>query len=339
MVEAYKEGNLRKLHRLQYEAVMSFEFRAYSVRKVCSNNGRKTPGVDNILWNSPGLKFKAISELRLVVLHPKKYKPKLIKRVWIPKPGSGELRPLGIPTMVDRAAQTLISLVLDPVVEEISDRYSYGFRKHKSAHDAITRVRFLLDKRSSAKFVLDVDIKNCFDDISHKFIMKELDPILCGIGKTFIKSWLEAGIIEKGVITYPKTGTPQGGVISPILCNLCLNGVDNVVRPNKPKYDSTEYKALSGCWSVRYADDILLFARTKTKIIDDYLPKLKKFLKARGLKMSKQKSKIINLKVEELSYLGWTFKLVARNLKYNKTSLNEFVLLTNLQLKVLDELS
>jgi RNA-directed DNA polymerase len=94
---------------------------------------------------------------------------------------------LGIPTVVDRAAQTLISLVLDPVVEEISDRYSYGFRKFKSAHDAVTRVRFLLDKRTSAKFVLDVDIENCFDNISHEFIMKELNPLLCGIGKTFIK--------------------------------------------------------------------------------------------------------------------------------------------------------
>jgi retron-type reverse transcriptase len=77
--------------------------------------------------------------------------------------------------------------------------------------------------------------------------MKELDPILCGIGKTFIESWLKAGIVDKGVITYPKAGTPQGGAISPILCNLCLNGVDNVVRPNNPKYDSVEYKALSGC--------------------------------------------------------------------------------------------
>jgi RNA-directed DNA polymerase len=90
--------------------------------------------------------------------------------------------------MIDRATQTLISLVLDPVVEEISDRYSYGFRKYKSAHDAITRVRFLLDKKSSAKFVLDVDIKKCFDNISHEFIMKELDPLLFSIGKIFIKN-------------------------------------------------------------------------------------------------------------------------------------------------------
>jgi RNA-directed DNA polymerase len=163
--------------------------------------------------------------------------------------------------------------------------------------------------------------------------MKELNPLLCGIGKTFIKGWLKAGIIEKGVITYPKAGTPQGGVISPILCNLTLNGVDNVVRPDNPKYDSKEYKALSGCWSVRYADDILLFARTETKITNEYLPKLKQFLKVRGLKISKQKSKIINLKVESLSYLGWTFKLVARNLKYNKTGVNEFVLLTEPSLK------
>jgi len=88
--------------------------------------------------------------------------------------------------MIDRATQTLVSLVLDPVVEEISDRYSYGFRKHKSAHDAVSRVRFLIDKSKSSKFILDVDIKNCFDTISHEFIIKELDPLLCGVGKTFI---------------------------------------------------------------------------------------------------------------------------------------------------------
>lgn len=328
MVEAYKEGNFRKLHKLQYKALMSFEFRAYSVRKTSSNEGSKTPGIDEILWNSPGRKFKAIEELRQVTNQPKRYKPNLVKRVWIPKPNSNKTRPLGIPTMIDRATQTLVSLVLDPVVEEISDRYSYGFRKYKSAHDAVNRVRFLTDKSKSAKFVLDVDIENCFDDLSHKFIMKELDSLLCGVGKTFIKGWLKAGIVDKGIITQPKSGTPQGGVISPILCNLCLNGVDEIVRPNNPKHNTREYKALTGCWSVRYADNILLFSRTETQIVEEYLPKLKKFLKARGLTISKQKSKIINLEKEELKYLGWTFRLVDRNLKYNKTGLNTSVLLT-----------
>jgi RNA-directed DNA polymerase len=89
--------------------------------------------------------------------------------------------------MRDRATQTLISLLLDPIVEEVSDRYSYGFRKYRSTHDAVKRVRFLLDKRKSPKFVLDVDIEQCFDNLSHEFIMKELDPLLCGIGKSFIK--------------------------------------------------------------------------------------------------------------------------------------------------------
>jgi RNA-directed DNA polymerase len=89
--------------------------------------------------------------------------------------------------MIDRAAQTLVSLLLDPAVEEVSDRYSYGFRKYRSAHDAVCRVRSLLHRKDSAKFVLDVDIKQCFDNLSHEFIMKELDPLLCKFGKTFIK--------------------------------------------------------------------------------------------------------------------------------------------------------
>jgi RNA-directed DNA polymerase len=182
------------------------------------------------------------------MLHPKKYKPGLVKRVWIPKPNSNKLRPLGLPIITDRALQTLVALVLDPVVEEISDKYSYGFRKFRSAIDAISRVRFLSDKIYSPKFILDVDIANCFDTLSHDFINKKLEPILCSMGKGFIKKWLKAGIVEKGVITYPKAGTPQGGAISPLLCNLCLNGIDEIVRPNMPQnMNSKEYKALKGC--------------------------------------------------------------------------------------------
>jgi RNA-directed DNA polymerase len=234
IVEAYKEGNLTKLHSIQYKSMMSFEFRAYATRKVTTNEGRNTPGVDKILWNNPRLKFKAISILRLVMTHPKKYKPNLIKRVWIPKPDSDKLRPLGIPTMIDKATQTLISLVLDPVAEELSDKYSYGLRKNKSAHDAVARVRYLSDKWYSPIWVLDLDIKNCFDTLSHDFIIQTIKPILPKISKSFIEKWLKAGIIEKNVITYPKAGTPQGSVISPILCNLCLNGIDEIIRPGMP---------------------------------------------------------------------------------------------------------
>jgi RNA-directed DNA polymerase len=123
----------------------------------------------------------------LKVLHFKKYKPNLIKRIRIPKQDSDKLRPLGIPTMLDRALQVLIVLSIDPIVEEISDRHSYGFRKHRSAHDAVNRVRSLLDKQTSPKYILDVDIENCFDTISHDFILNELKFILCSPGRTFIK--------------------------------------------------------------------------------------------------------------------------------------------------------
>jgi RNA-directed DNA polymerase len=119
---------------------MSFEGRAYAVRKVTSNDGKKTPGVDNKIWKGTTAKTKAISELRKVVISPKSYKPQNIRKVLIPKPNSNEQRPLGIPTMLDRALQTLIVLALDPIVEERSDKYSYGSRKHRSTHDAIHRL-------------------------------------------------------------------------------------------------------------------------------------------------------------------------------------------------------
>jgi len=99
-------------------------------------------------------------------------------------------------------------------------------RSTKGAHDAVSRFRFLSDKPYSSEWVLNVDIENCFDTLSHDFINKELEPILFVIGRSFVKEWLRAGIVEKGAITYPKTGTPQGGPTSPILSNLCLNGVD-----------------------------------------------------------------------------------------------------------------
>jgi RNA-directed DNA polymerase len=187
VVVAYKEGNLSKVRKLQYQLIMSFEARALAVRRVTSSDGRNTPGIDLIIWNNPRHKFKAIAKLRLKVLHFKKYKPNLIKRIRIPKQDSDKLRPLGIPTMLDRALQALIVLSIDPIVEEISDRHSYGFRKHRSAHDAVNRVRSLLDKRTSPKYILDVDIENCFDTISHDFILNELKFILCSPGRTLIK--------------------------------------------------------------------------------------------------------------------------------------------------------
>jgi RNA-directed DNA polymerase len=156
------------------------------------------------------------------------------------------MRPLGISTIRDRALQALVLLAFDPIIEEKSDPFSYGARKFRSPHDAINRLRSILNKPNSPKFVLDVDIEKCFDNLSHEFIESEIEPILCTVGKNYIKKWLKAGIVDAGVITYPTKGVPQGGVISPALCNMSLNGVDKIVRPNLPKVGDKGYRKLKG---------------------------------------------------------------------------------------------
>jgi RNA-directed DNA polymerase len=306
---------------------MSFEGRAYAVRKVTSNDGKKTPGVDNKIWKGTTAKTKAISELRKVVISPKSYKPQNIRKVLIPKPNSNEQRPLGIPTMLDRALQTLIVLALDPIVEERSDKYSYGSRKHRSTHDAIHRLFQLLSRADAPKWILDVDISKCFDNISHDFVNKEIKQISCGIGKTFIKRWLKAGIVFKGSTYYPEKGIPQAGVVSPMLCNLVLNGIDELIRPGQPKHGTQKHKELACCWAVRYVDDIIITGPTEDKLRNYYLPKLNEFLKERGLEISESKSRIINFKSESFEYLGWKFELRERDLRYNKVSSNKLVLI------------
>jgi RNA-directed DNA polymerase len=142
-----------------------------------------------------------------------------VRRTWIPKDQSDDLRPLGIPNMIDRGLQALTLLCLDPVAEEISDTYSYGFRKYRSTGNAIQRIRTLLDKTNGPKYIWDVDIEKCFDKISHEFLEKEIESMIRPRSCEHIKKWLKAPIIEKGIKIFPRKGTPQGAVISPLPCN------------------------------------------------------------------------------------------------------------------------
>lgn len=327
MVVVYHKGDFRRMHELQYQLLGSFEGRALSVKRVTSNKGGTTAGVDRLLWLTPHAKFQAIHELKEVVhTANSSYQANNIKRVWISKPNSTELRPLGIPTILDRTAQMLVLLAFDPIIEEISDRYSYGARLHRSPHDALLRLRQIINKPTSPKWVWDVDISKCFDNISHEFIESKIDPILCNTGKTLIKKWIKAGIVEKGAITYPSAGTPQGGVISPLLCNMTLNGIDELIRPDYPRIGTKMYKQLSGCWSIRFVDDIVMTSPNEIKIRNEYQPMLKEFLEVRGLQISNDKSKIINLEEDALEYLGWNLQF-HRRLGKNLPSKNKSVLI------------
>lgn len=241
LVVAYKNNDQKLLFFLQEKLMMSFEGRALAVRRIVSNDGKKTPGFDKIIWNSPSAKFQAISQLREILTQKSGYyQAGPVCRTWIPKEQSDELRPLGIPNMIDRGLQALVLLCLDPIVEEMSDTYSFGFRKYRSTGNAIQRIRTILDKPNGPKWIWDVDIKNCFDKISHDFLVKEIDPITCPKAKEYVVKWFKAPIISKGVKTFPSEGTPQGGILSPLLCNIALNGLENAVRDGLPSPNSSE---------------------------------------------------------------------------------------------------
>jgi RNA-directed DNA polymerase len=322
MVVAYMHNDTVEYFRIQNKLMLSWKARALAVRNVTSKTGSKTPGVDNVVWLTHEQKYAAIDLLKQSLLAKEStYKVGLVKRVWIPKPNSSELRPLGIPTLLDRALQTLVMFALDPIVEHISDLYSFGSRKYKGTWDAMTRIRTLLDKKHSPRFIWDADISDCFGQISHEFLMNEVTKILYPSGSKLVYKWLKAGIIEKGVITFPKKGTPQGGVISPILCNITLNKLENVIRKGNLKHsNSSKLSNLRNVWVVRYVDDFVVTSPCENKLRNDIIPAVHKFLLRRGLTISESKSKIIDLNKDSLHFLGWEISIKNRKTYLNNQS-------------------
>jgi len=321
IVVAYREKDSEKLIKLQTQLMNSFEGRASAVRKTTSTSGAKTAGIDKVLLIKSIDKWDAISKLRDYLQKPNTYKAKLVKRVMIPKP-NGKERPLGIPVIMDRAMQNLVVLALDPIVEETSDLHSYGFRKFRNTGLAMTRIRHILDKSSLPRYIWDADIKGCFDNISYRAINNALKDKLCPEGINLINKWLNCGIIHKGKTTYPVKGVPQGGVISPVLMNLVLNGLEERVRGKNVSINKStsqkEFNALAGTWIVRYADDFIVTHHNKEELNNIIIPKISKFLLNKGLRINEEKSNVIDLYENSFDFLGWTVTTPKRNWKLNK---------------------
>lgn len=336
----------REVAEEQERLANSLIFRICAIDKLSSSMGSKTPGVDGIALinkeDNVKLYLDLIEKLRKYTQKPIVYKAKPIRRVWIPK-ANGKLRPLGIPTLEDRALQHLINLVLEPLVEITSDEHSYGFRPYRSAKHAVAYLRSqlktldmnkIIRNTSSSnvdnemyallperKVILDADIKGLFDNISHDWLLTNLflSPKLLPI----IKEWLTSGAMDKQIYQETTTGTPQGGIISPTLANFTLNGLEkevmasiNPLTKNKEKRitvtlkDGTKTRIATSISYVRYADDFVILARSK-HIINNYVqPKVNEFLLERGLSLSKEKTKIFRLtdKNTQLDYLGYTLK-------------------------------
>jgi RNA-directed DNA polymerase len=246
--KAARRDNVRAVRRLQQLVMQSHAARLLAVRRVTQDNqGKKTAGVDGVASVAPQERL-----LLTVQIHPKHWrKPFPTRRVWIPKPGKPEKRPLGIPTMRDRACQALAKQALEPEWEARFEPNSYGFRPGRSGHDAIGAI--FNHVRFAPKYVLDADIKGCFDSISHTALLDKLDtyPKL----RQAIHAWLKAGVLEEGRLRPTTEGTPQGGVISPLLANIALHGLETTVQAAFSRKDQPAV--------IRYADDFVILHPTE----------------------------------------------------------------------------
>jgi RNA-directed DNA polymerase len=289
IVKATKEGRWGKVKALQHLLTHSFSGKALSVRRVTENQGKRTPGVDKQTWETPHDKQMAIRSLR-----QRGYQPLPLRRVYIPKT-NGKMRPLGIPTMKDRAMQALYLLALDPVAETTADPNSYGFRKERSCADAMSKCFELLSRKGSAPWIMEGDIKSCFDRISHEWLLAHVP-----MDKAMLRKWLKAGYMEKHSFYETVDGTPQGGIISPVLANLALDGMEREIRNHFPlKPDRSKDQV----YLVRYADDFIITGKSKEVLEEEVKPLVETFMRERGLELSPEKTTITHIE-EGFDFLG-----------------------------------
>ena len=253
IAKAMQNKKYNDVKKLQYLLTHSFNAKALAVRKVTTNKGKNTAGVDKELWSTPAMKMKAILNLT-----DKHYKAKPLRRVFIEKKGKKAKRPLGIPTMYDRAMQALYALALDPVAEVTADTKSFGFRKGRCAQDACEYIFTALSRKYSPKWILEGDIKGCFDNISHQWLIDNIP-----MDKSILKEFLKAGFIFEDKLFPTDNGTPQGGIISPILANMTLDGIQGEID----KYFHTNSKGNIDIRNITciYAEDL------QTKLIIEQL--------------------------------------------------------------------
>ena len=248
-------GDVKKVRQLQKLLMISWSAKALAVRRVTQDNtGKKTAGVDGVKNLEPSKRFELISNLKI------NGQSSPTRRVWIPKPGRDEKRPLGIPTILERAKQSLVKLALEPEWEALFEPSSYGFRPGRCCQDAITHIQLSIN--SKAKYVLDADISKCFDRINHSKLLDKLN--LQGKVRQQIKAWLSAGVMDQRVFEETEFGTPQGGVISPLLANIALDGLEAVLKQYATtlnlKYPSgsnmSKRDKITSLNYIRYADDV-----------------------------------------------------------------------------------
>jgi RNA-directed DNA polymerase len=299
--KASSRGDVKAVRKLQKTLMRSWSGKCLAVRKVTQDNqGKKTAGIDGIKSLSPRARLILVTQLKVTG------KSKPTRRVWIDKPGKVEKRPLGIPTMFDRALQALVKLALEPEWEAKFEGNSFGFRPGRSAHDAIEAI--FLNVKQKAKFVLDADIAQCFDRINHNALLEKLNtfPTL----RQQIKSWLKSGMMDKGVFSNTEEGTPQGGVISPLLANVALHGLEEYITGFKTKGSGTFKKGnvIHGTCAqiVRYADDFVILHESE-EFVNLLRQKASEWLKVMGLELKPSKTRVCHTS-EGFDFLGFNIR-------------------------------
>ena len=298
---AAKQGEYKRLKNLQKLLARSTAAKLLATRQVTQENrGKFTAGIDGVKVETPKQRLELAQSLSF-----KHYKPQPVRRVYIPK-SNGKSRPLGIPTIKDRAMQALVKLALEPEWESRFEANSYGFRAGRNTMDAITAIHITLNHKGCSEWVLDADISACFDKIDHEFILARLHTF-----KPTIHRWLKARVVEFGHEKSSNSGTPQGGIISPLLANIALDGMERLfgcenqqaktINPAKRKGNN------KGLQLIRYADDLVLSAPSK-EVLEEYaIPKLQAFLQDRGLELSEAKTRIVHVD-EGFNFLGFTVR-------------------------------
>jgi RNA-directed DNA polymerase len=294
IVKATREGRWGKVKSLQWLLTHSFAAKALAVKRVTENQGKETPGVDGAIWKSPEAKYKSTGLLRR---HG--YQPQPLRRVYIPK-ANGKLRPLGIPTMRDRAMQALYLQALEPVAESLADPNSYGFRPARSTADAIEQSFKVLSRESAPAWVMEGDIQGCFDNISHEWMLQHIPT-----DSEVLRKWLAAGYVEKRALFPTVAGTPQGGIISPTLANMTLDGLERLLKRAFPRKDfgKGRKKYNPKVNLVRYADDFIITGDSRELLENEVRPLVEQFLNERGLRLSPDKTHITHID-EGFDFLG-----------------------------------
>lgn len=294
--QATQRGDLKTAHRLQRLLIKSRSAKLLATRRVTQDNrGKNTAGVDGVKTLTPPQRLELAHSLHL------SNKAKPTRRVWIPKPNSTEQRPLGIPTIADRAVQALAKLALEPEWEAKFEPNSYGFRPGRSVHDAVAALYLAL--RSKAKYVLDADIAKCFERINHQALLHKLGtfPQL----RRAVRGWLKAAVREGSELFPTEAGTPQGGVISPLLANIALHGLEAAVQAAFPA-KQIKGRVVTTPLVIRYADDFVC-VHPDLAVIEQVRQVVSDWLAQMGLELKPSKTRISHTLMKHDGSVGFEF--------------------------------